>query len=235
MTAKTSGGAMNRRQPEGRTPIGPGDRADERDRPQADERRGDDRPEVDVGRDWVGRNVVERRVRHDEARRRRGDQCGRKRRNDQPQSQRATQHFERKQGAAERHAIDRGHAGPGADRDDQAALFVRELLKAREQIAEHHPELLGSAFAAERSAHGDNHNRQDRGAKRSPRRHAAGLKPDRRRDVDAVAAGEPGQAAIGPTLIASPAASSKPRWRWGLACHAASSSAEGSAAPQASS
>ena len=26
-----------------------------------------------------------------------------------------------------------------------------------------------------------------------PRRHAAGLKPDRRRDVDAVAAGEPGQ------------------------------------------
>ena len=67
------------------------------------------------------------------------------------------------------------------------------------------------------------------------RRHAAGLKPDRRRDVDAVAACRAGSTAIGSTLIASPAASSKPRWRCGLACRAASNSAEGSAAPQASS
>ena len=154
---------------------------------------GDDRPEIDVGRDWVGGNGVERRVGHDEARRLRGDQRGRKRGKHQPQSQRSPQHFERKQRAAERHAIDRGHPGAGADRDHQAALFVRELLKAREQIAEHRPELLRARLRG----------RAERPCRRSrstaPRcrafasRHAAGLKPDRRRDVDAVAAGEPGQ------------------------------------------
>ncbi len=37
------------------------------------------------------------------------------------------------------------------------------------------------------------------------------------------------------TLTATPAPTSKPTWRSGLACHAAWSSAEGSAAPQASS
>ena len=180
--------------PVGRTDaIGPCDRPDEHDRPQADERRGDDRPEVDLGRNGVDRNCVERRVGHDEARRLGCDQRGGERGHDQPQRQRPAQHFERKQRAAERHAIDGGHAGPGADRDHQAALLVRELLQARKQIAEDRAELFRAAFAAERGAHADDDDRQHRAAERSERRQAAGLKPDRRGDLDAVAAGQPRQ------------------------------------------
>ena len=118
---------------------------------------------------------------------------GGERRHDQPQRQRPAQHFERKQGAAERHAVDGGHARAGADRDHEAALFVRKLLQVGGQVAEDGAELLGRAFAAERNAHADDDDRQQRAAERSERRQAAGLEPDRRGNLDAVAAGQPRQ------------------------------------------
>ena len=62
---------------------------------------------------------------------------------DQPQRKRSAQHFERKQRAAERHAIDGGHARAGADRNHQAALFVRKLLQVGSQVAEDRAELFG--------------------------------------------------------------------------------------------
>ena len=107
-------------------PIGPCDRAHEGDRCEADQRRGDDRPEVDVGRDGEDRNSVEGLVGHDESRRLGRDQRGGEGGQDEAQRQRPAQHFEGENRAPERHAIDRRHAGAGADRDYEAALFVRE-------------------------------------------------------------------------------------------------------------
>ena len=86
-TASTAGGAM-KTPPAGRAvTIGPGDRPDERHRPQADERRGDDRPEVDIGRNGLAEgNRVERRIGHDEARRLDRDEGSWRRRHDEPES-----------------------------------------------------------------------------------------------------------------------------------------------------
>ena len=66
-------------------------------------------------------------------------------------------------------------------------------MPARGEIAEYRARLLRGAFAAERRAHADDNDRQDRAAERSQRRQPPCLKPDRRSDVDAVAAREPGQ------------------------------------------
>ena len=167
MARKTSGGATRRRQSDGRTPIGPGDRADEADRPRPISGEATSAQRYTSGVIGVGRNGVDRARWAREARGLVAIVRGGERRQDQPQRQRPAQHFERENCAAERHAVDGGHARAGADRDHEPALLVRKLSRLGGQIAEHRARLLRPAFAAERSAHADDDDRQYRAAQRS--------------------------------------------------------------------
>ena len=73
-------------------------------------------------------------------------------------------HFQRKQRAAQRHAVGSGHAGARAASDQQPALFVGQTGFVRQDIGDHRAGLFWRTFAAERSAHSDDDDRQHRAA-----------------------------------------------------------------------
>ena len=211
--------------------IGPGDRAHERDRRKPDQRRGDDRPEVDIGRHGVDRDRVDGLVGHDEGGRLGRDQRGGERGQDQPQRSAPRSTSSAKMAPPSGTLQTAAMPAPAPIATIRRRCSSGKFCRLEEQIAEHGAGLLGAALAAKRGAHADDDDRERRAAERSQGRQAPGLKPDRLGGIPMPLPLVSRVMSHWPRPVTSPAPSSTAMWSRGLALRAASSSADGSATP----